>query len=94
MITKGEVVADQPEIVFPCEYPIKVIGIAGKNFQESVADIVLRHCPEFDARLIKVVDSRNGNYVSLRFSIVAKGKAQIQQLFLDLKTNKNVQMVL
>lgn len=86
--------ADRPEIVFPCEYPIKVIGIAGKDFQASIAEIVVRHCPEFDASRIEVVDSRNGNYASLRFSIHAKGKTHIQQLFMDLKTNKNVQMVL
>ena len=85
---------DAPKIEFPCEYPIKVIGYDKDNFRNAIADIIKQYCPEFDATRISVIDSRNGKYVSLRFAIFAQGEKQLQELFLDLKTNKHVKMVL
>jgi uncharacterized protein len=87
-------VVDVPQIEFPCDYPIKVIGVAEAALRSSVTAIVTRHCPDFDQSKMEVIESRNGKYVSLRFLITAKGKEHIQQLFLDLETIQNVQMVL
>lgn len=95
---KGALMTDSqkeaPKIEFPCDYPLKVIGVAGPDFQETVATIVRAHAPEFDASSIDVLDSRNGKYLSLRFSIQAQSEEHIRRLFLDLKAHSAVQMVL
>jgi len=87
-------VNDVPKIEFPCDYPLKVIGFAGQNFKEDIVKILKKHCPEFDDAGVEVIPSRNQKYASLRFSILATGEDQINNLFLEIKAHKLVQMVL
>lgn len=85
---------EAPKIEFPCDYPFKVIGSATDDFVQNVATIVCGFHPEFKASQIQTIDSRKGNYVSLRFSVVAESEAQVKDMFLQLKALSNVQMVL
>jgi len=85
---------DRPKIDFPCDYPLKVIGLSKPTFEASVIHIVQHHCPEFDADSITPVPSRNGKYASLRFNINAQSEDHIRQLFTELKAHELVQMVL
>ncbi|CAM3958896.1 UPF0250 protein DU506_13975 [Vreelandella rituensis] len=86
--------AEKPEIVFPCDYPIKVVGNAADDFAATVCQIVIQHAPEFDATEMQVVDSRNGRFQSIRITIRATGEKQLKQLFVDLKATGRVHMVL
>ena len=83
-----------PKIIFPCDYPIKVVGDAADDFASVVCQIVTTYAPEFDASTITVVDSRNGRFQSIRLSIQATSEEQINQLFLALKATGRVHMVL
>ncbi|WP_017430156.1 HP0495 family protein [Vreelandella jeotgali] len=82
-----------PKITFPCDYPVKVVGDAAADFAAAVCDVVKRHEPDFNAAGIKVIDSRNGRFQSVRLSIRATGEAQLQALFDDLKATGRVHMV-
>lgn len=85
---------DAPEIRFPCEYPIKVMGVASSCFSEEVVTVFQRHAPEVDREQIKVRESRQGTYLSVTVVIQATGKEQLEQLFQDLKTVAGVKLVL
>lgn len=82
-----------PQITFPCNYPVKVVGDATDDFAAAVCDVVRRHAPDFNAADIRVVDSRNGRFQSVRLSIRATGEAQLKALFDDLKATGRVHMV-
>lgn len=82
-----------PRITFPCRYSVKVVGDAAEDFTAVVCQITSRHDPEFDATTVKVVDSRNGRFQSVRLSIRATGEAQLQALFEELKATGRVHMV-
>lgn len=86
--------ADAPRIEFPCLYPIKVIGEAGEGFADMVVRIAERHSPGSDTRLVEVMDSKNGRYLSVRIQITATGADQLQALHADLKATGKVHMVL
>jgi putative lipoic acid-binding regulatory protein len=86
---------DKPTIEFPCEdYPIKVIGMSGDGFQRSVVEIVQCHDFAFREETVTIQASSNGNYLSVRFSIRATGKTQLQALHQDLLAHPSVKLVL
>lgn len=87
--------AEPPRIEFPCaDYPIRVMGYAGLEFQEFVLTVIERHAPEFDRAQVQVRPSRNGRFESVYVRITATGVEQLSTIFADLKQNPAVQMVL
>lgn len=85
---------DAPRIEFPCEYPIKIMGVAGAELHTTVCHILRRHAPGFDETCITVRDSTKGNYQSLTVTICATGTDQLQAIFTDLKSSPAIKMVL
>ena len=86
---------EPPKIVFPCEdYPIRVMGTAGKAFQEFVIGVFDAHAPDYDRAKVEIRPSRKGNYESVLVRIHATGPEQLSELFTALKSNPHVKMVL
>ena len=83
-----------PRIEFPCDYPIKIMGIAGDELHTTVCTVMQRHAPGFDAACITIRDSAQGNYRALTVTIRATGIEQLQAIFTDLKTSPAVKMIL
>ena len=83
-----------PKISFPCDYPIKVLGIVNPVFHEQVCNVVERHDPTLTNAKISQKISRKGKYVSISFQLYAISKEQIDNLFADLKKIEAVKLVL
>ena len=83
-----------PKIEFPCQYPIKVIGIAGDNFEVDAVATVERHAGKIDPEHITKNPSKSNYYVSVRLTITATGVEQWENIFEDLKKLPNTKMVL
>ena len=84
-----------PKIEFPCpNYPVKVMGDAGDELHQLVVEVFSEHVPEFHVGLISVRDSSKGKFQSLSVMITASGTEQLQAIFVDLKKNPIVKMVL
>lgn len=85
---------DAPKIVFPCDYPIKVIGVNHHTLRTIVVDIVRHHAPDLADDSVSVRDSRAGNYCSVRLSICATGEPQLKALHRALLDEPLVKLVL
>ena len=85
---------DAPQIEFPCDYPIKVIGDATVDSVAEILEVVRRHAPEVTPDQVNNRESRNGNYQSVRVRIVATGEQQLKALHQDLMSLGSVRMVL
>jgi uncharacterized protein len=84
-----------PKIEFPCpDYPIKVLGDAGRELHRVVIEVMERHAPGFDETRITVKDSSNGRYQSLTVWIVATGEPQLRAINDDLRATGIVKMVI
>jgi putative lipoic acid-binding regulatory protein len=83
-----------PKIEFPCAYPIKVIGVAGDNFEIDAVAIVESHAGKIDPKHITTNPSKTNYYVSVRMTITATGVEQLENIFEDLKKLPNTKMVL
>ncbi|MFM1896674.1 MAG: hypothetical protein RLZZ385_1748 [Pseudomonadota bacterium] len=85
---------EAPRIEFPCDYPIKVMGMASEAFAAEVVAVIERHAPGFDTENVTVRASAKGNYLAVTVVIQASGEAQLRRIFEDLKQSPAVKMVL
>ena len=85
---------DPPKIVFPCEYPIKVLGRTGAAFQSAVMAVFTQHAAGFLEQDVVVKDSRQGNFQSITVTIEAQSEEHLRSLHLDLMDTGLVSMVL
>ena len=70
--------------VFPMDYPIKLIGLAGDELRDAVINILKRHFPDFDAHSLTVQASRGGKYHSLTAQLRFDELEQVHRLYADL----------
>lgn len=89
-----EIQMKRPEIEFPCDYPIKVIGDAHASFVQEVLTIMSRHDATLGPEDLSRKSSRKGNYDSVTVRFRATGEAQLKRVFEDLKACESVRMVL
>jgi putative lipoic acid-binding regulatory protein len=79
---------------FPCDFPIKVMGKAAEGFAQTVAGVVLKHAPDFDAATMEMRPSKAGNYLSLTCTVHVTSKAQLDALYRELSGHPMVKVVL
>ena len=85
---------DPPKIVFPCTYPIKVLGRAGSTFQPAVMSVFNQYAAGFSEQDVLVKDSRNGTFQSITITIEAQSEEQLRQIHQNLMDTGLVSMVL
>ena len=83
-----------PTIEFPCEYPIKVIGLASIEFRQSVVRILKSFDERLSDQAIAVQPSAKGNYESIKVTLTATSESMLVNLFAELKTLPDLKMVL
>ncbi len=82
---------DQHELKFPCEYPIKIIGLSNDLFKKNVLKIVYQHFKsKISDDLISYKTSRNNRYLSITVRFMAQNRSQVDQIYKDLKSCEEV----
>ncbi len=79
---------------FPCEFPIKVMGLTDPNFERTIGSAVREIVPEFDPSTIVVEYSKTQKYTSLTVTIHATSKEQLDSLYMMLTSHPMVKIVL
>ena len=79
-------------IQFPCDFVLKIMGKSEGSFEKIALAIVRSHYSD----LIKIEKklSKNQKYLSLSITIHAKNKAELDALYRELSSNKEILMVL
>jgi len=85
---------EAPKIEFPCDYPIKIMGVAGSELHTVVKEVMIKHAPGYDEAQITIRDSTQGTYQAITVTITATGVDQLQAIFTELKISEHVKMVL
>ena len=87
---------DQPEspLTFPCEFPIKAMGLKHPRFVQNVLEVVLRFAPDFPPQSVELRPSSQGKYLSVTCTITAISLDQVQQIYTALKEHPDVAIVL
>ncbi len=79
---------------FPCDFPIKIMGLNHENFVDVIFDLVSQHAPDFCRERLTVRPSAKGNYLALTCTVRATSKAQLDDLYRALSSHPMVKMAL
>jgi putative lipoic acid-binding regulatory protein len=87
-------VGEEALFEFPCDIPIKIVGLANEDFRQLVLGIVTKHVGELAHERVASRPSRDGKYVSLTCTVRADSRAQVDALYSDLTSEDRILMVL
>lgn len=85
---------DKSALTFPCDFPIKVMGLSTKEFETTVREICQKHFPELNDADISHRKSADGKYLSITVMIHATNKAQLDAIYMELTASEYVMMAL
>jgi putative lipoic acid-binding regulatory protein len=81
-------------LVFPTDFPIKIMGEHREDFADEMIGIVCRHAPEFSRDGVELRASAKGNYLSVTCTIRATSKAQLDAIYREISAHPWVKMAL
>ena len=84
----------QPILVFPCDFPLRVIGENSSDFEQLVIGIIQEHVPDLMAEDFTIRESKGGKYLSLRVAFIAESREQVDRLYIALSSRSEVRMIL
>ena len=87
-------VVEESLIVYPCAFPIKVMGAKVDGFVHAITLIAHEFDPTFDAKTLELRESKGGNYLGITINITATSREQLDELYRTLSTHPMVKMVL
>lgn len=79
---------------FPCDFPIKIMGRAGDDFEALVVGIVRGHAPDLGEGAVRTRDSSGGKYVSVTVTVRATSRRQLDDIYRELTACEQVLMAL
>lgn len=81
-------------MVFPCDFPIKIIGKSGPQFLAGIIAIIRKHYPDIKDSAITSQLSGQGKYQSITATVHALDQASLDALYKDLTSHPDIHMVL
>ena len=79
---------------FPCEFPVKAMGLSCDEFEIAVLSILNTHVDDIAESAIKVRPSKNGKYTAMTITITARSKQQLDSIYIELSACEHVHMAL
>lgn len=81
-------------LTFPCDFPIKIIGLNTADFTNDIVAIVLKHFPQTPMDNIVCKDSQKGNYLAITATVRASDQVSLDKLYQELTQHPAIKMVL
>ncbi len=81
-------------LTFPCEFVIKVFGLASDEFKNNILTLVRKHQPNLSEDAIQNRPSKDGKYVALSITVYVASQEQLDTIYRELSTNPHVLMAL
>jgi putative lipoic acid-binding regulatory protein len=81
-------------IIYPCAFPIKVMGQRVDGFVQALTHITTQFDPQFDASTIELRESKGGKYLGVTLTINATSRAQLDEIYRTLSSHPMVKVVL
>lgn len=81
-------------INFPCQFPIKIMGLANNTFEGVVVGILNQHVPDLGEGAIVSKLSKGAKFASITATINAKSQEQLDAIYRALTQDPHILMVL
>ena len=79
---------------FPCQFPIKAMGLACDELEIAVIEIINRHVENLAEGALSMKPSKNGKYTAITITITAHSKDQLDAIYVDLSACELVSIAL
>ena len=86
--------AEDTLLEFPNDFPIKIMGEASDEFRSLAIGIVSRHFGDLDPTRIEERPSKGGKYLGLTITVRAESKAQLDAVYMELTSCRQVLVAL
>jgi len=86
--------AEDTLLEFPTDFPIKIMGEATDEFRSLAIGIVTRHFGTLDSARIEERPSSGGKYLGLTITVHAESKAQLDAVYMELTSCRQVLVAL
>jgi len=86
--------AEETLFEFPTDFPIKIMGAATDEFRSLAIGIVTRHFGPLAAGRIQERPSSGGKYLGLTITVRAESKAQLDAVYTELTSCRQVLVAL
>ena len=81
-------------IEYPCDFPIKVMGLKVAGYTEAMSFVVRQFDPAWTSDKLETRESAGGMYLGLTFTVRATSRAQLDELYRTLSSHPMVKVVL
>ena len=79
---------------FPCEFPIKIMGKAGDEFEAFALGVIHKHFPGLTEGALQLRPSKDGHYLAITVTVMADSKEQLDKVYRELTASKLVLVAL
>lgn len=79
---------------FPCQFPIKAMGLACDELEIAVIEIINRHVEDLAEGALSMKPSKNGKYTAITVTITAHSKDQLDAIYVDMSACELVSIAL
>ena len=79
---------------FPCEFPIKAMGLACDEFEVAVIEIINRHVDKLAEDALTIKPSKTGKYSAITITVTAHSKQQLDAIYMELTACEHVSIAL
>lgn len=86
--------SEETLLQFPCQFPIKAMGLSSDTFDSTVIQIVRKHVTDIHEGAVNTRPSKSGKYTSVTVTIEATSKTQLDAIYMDLSSHDDVLMTL
>lgn len=81
-----------PGFEFPCYFNIKAMGLHEPDFDATIVEIILRHCPDLGEGAVSSKPSSTGKYISVTVKTEVHSRAALDAIYDDLTAHEKVLM--
>ena len=79
---------------YPCDFPIKVVGLATDAFELAVLVIIRKHYTNLKENALSTRLSKDGKYMSITIDVTAESREQLDNTYIELNNSDAVIMTL
>jgi putative lipoic acid-binding regulatory protein len=81
-------------MIFPCVFPVKVMGANQDDFERLVLEIIRKHASIANEEVVTSRLSRNGRFLSVTVNINVESQEQLDAIYRELSAHERVLMML
>lgn len=89
--------SEQPNktlLEFPCDFTLKIFGLANPEFETTVLSIIRKHIPDLKENAFNFRPSKDEKYLAITATVYIINKEQLDATYTELSSNPLVLMVL